>query len=57
MGLRNQRAKAKLHSINAALESGGLREVKRTINTGLAPAEVAHLIDPLLPKSGKYFGS
>ena len=53
MGQRNQRAKAKLHSINTALESGGLLEVKRTINTGLAPAEVAHLIESSPPKVRK----
>jgi magnesium transporter len=53
MGQQNQRAKAKLHSINAALESGGLLEVKRTINTGLAPAEVAHLIESSPPKIRK----
>ena len=53
MGQQNQRAKAKLHSINNALESGGLLEVKRTINTGLAPAEVAHLIESSPPKIRK----
>jgi len=53
MGQQNQRAKAKLHSINTALESGGLLEVKRTINTGLAPAEVAHLIESSPPKVRK----
>lgn len=53
MGQQNQRAKAKLHSINAALESGGLQQVKRTINTGLAPAEVAHLIESSPPKVRK----
>jgi magnesium transporter len=50
MGPLNQRAKAKLHSINAALERGGVLEIKRTINTGLAPAEVAHLIESSPPK-------
>ena len=45
MGQQNQRAKAKLHSINEALETGGLQQVKRTLNSGLAPAEVAHLIE------------
>lgn len=53
MGQQNQRAKAKLHSINAALETGGLQQVKRTINTGLAPAEVAHLIESSPPKVRK----
>lgn len=53
MGQQSQRAKAKLHSINAALESGGLLEVKRTINSGLAPAEVAHLIESSPPKIRK----
>ena len=53
MDQQNQRAKAKLHSINDALESGGLLEVKRTINTGLAPAEVAHLIESSPPKIRK----
>lgn len=53
MSQQNQRAKAKLHSINAALETGGLQQVKRTINTGLAPAEVAHLIESSPPKVRK----
>ncbi|HCM06261.1 MAG TPA: magnesium transporter [Oceanospirillales bacterium] len=53
MGQQSQRAKAKLHSINAALESGGLLEVKRTINSGLAAAEVAHLIESSPPKIRK----
>jgi magnesium transporter len=53
MGPQNQRAKAKLHSINAALERGGVLEVKRTVNTGLAPAEVAHLIESSPPKVRK----
>ncbi len=53
MGPLNQRAKAKLHSINAALERGGVLDVKRTINTGLAPAEVAHLIESSPPKVRK----
>jgi magnesium transporter len=53
MGPQHQRAKAKLYSINAALERGGLQEVKRTINIGLAPAEVAHLIESSPPKVRK----
>ena len=50
MGQQSQRAKAKLNSINIALQNGGLQEVKRTINTGLAPAEFAHLIESSPPK-------
>ena len=53
MGQQNQRAKAKLHSINEALETGGLQQVKRTLNSGLAPAEVAHLIESSPPKVRK----
>ncbi len=53
MGQQNQRAKAKLHSINAALETGGLQQVKRTLNSGLAPVEVAHLIESSPPKVRK----
>jgi magnesium transporter len=53
MSQQNQRAKAKLHSINVALESGGMQQVKRTLNTGLAPAEVAHLIESSPPKVRK----
>ncbi len=53
MSQQNQRAKAKLHSINVALESGGMQQVKRTVNTGLAPAEVAHLIESSPPKVRK----
>lgn len=53
MGQQNQRAKAKLHSINTALETGALEQVKRTINSGLAPAEIAHLIESSPPKFRK----
>lgn len=53
MGQQNQRAKAKLHSINEALETGGLQQVKRTLNSGLAPVEVAHLIESSPPKVRK----
>lgn len=53
MGQQNQRAKAKLHSINEALETGGLQHVKRTLNSGLAPVEVAHLIESSPPKVRK----
>lgn len=53
MGQQNQRAKAKLHSINEALETGGLQQVKRTLNSGLAPVEVAHLIESSPPKIRK----
>ncbi len=53
MGQQNQRAKAKLHSINAALETGGLLQVKRTLNSGLAAAEIAHLIESSPPKVRK----
>ena len=53
MGQQNQRAKAKLHSINTALETGAIEQVKRTINSGLAPAEIAHLIESSPPKFRK----
>lgn len=53
MGQQNLRATAKLHSLNAALESGALQQVKRILNGGLAPAEVAHLIESSPPKVRK----
>ena len=45
MGQHTEKAKAKLHSLNAALESGALAKVQRILNSGLAPVDVAHLIE------------
>ncbi len=47
----SKQAKSKLKSLNQALESGALARVQRIINSGLAPADVAHLIESSPPKS------
>lgn len=51
MARHTERAKAKLHSLNAALESGALNKVQRILNSGLAPADIAHLIESSPPKA------
>ncbi len=51
MAQHTERAKAKLHSLNAALESGALNKVQRILNSGLAPADSAHLIESSPPKA------
>ena len=51
MAQHTERAKAKLHSLNAALESGALNKVQRILNSGLAPADIAHLIESSPPKA------
>ncbi len=53
MAQHSEKAKAKLHSLNAALESGALTQVKRILNSGLAPVDVAHLIESSPPKARK----
>jgi len=53
MAQHTEKAKAKLHSLNAALESGALSKVQRILNSGLAPADVAHLIESSPPKARK----
>ncbi|MEK9765646.1 MAG: magnesium transporter, partial [Thalassolituus sp.] len=53
MAQHTEKAKAKLHSLNAALESGALNKVQRILNSGLAPADVAHLIESSPPKARK----
>ena len=53
MGQHTEKAKAKLHSLNAALESGALAKVQRILNSGLAPVDVAHLIESSPPKARK----
>ncbi|WP_320820712.1 magnesium transporter [Thalassolituus sp.] len=53
MGQQTEKAKAKLHSLNAALESGALAKVQRILNSGLAPVDVAHLIESSPPKARK----
>ncbi|WP_028293185.1 magnesium transporter [Oceanobacter kriegii] len=47
----SEKAKAKLHSLNEALESGAMAKVRRIINSGLAPVDVAHLIESSPPKA------
>ena len=51
MAQHTERAKAKLHSLSAALESGALNKVQRILNSGLAPADIAHLIESSPPKA------
>lgn len=53
MAQHSEKAKAKLHSLNAALESGALTQVKRILNSGLAPVDIAHLIESSPPKARK----
>jgi len=53
MAQHTEKAKAKLHSLNAALESGALNKVQRILNSGLAPADIAHLIESSPPKARK----
>lgn len=50
MAQHSEKAKAKLHSLNAALESGSLTQVRRILNSGLAPVDIAHLIESSPPK-------
>jgi magnesium transporter len=50
MAQHSEKAKARLHSLNVALESGSLATVQRIINSGLAPQDVAHLIESSPPK-------
>lgn len=51
MAQQTEKAKAKLHSLNAALESGALARVQRILNSDLAPADIAHLIESSPPKA------
>lgn len=53
MAQHTEKAKAKLHSLNAALESGALEKVERILNSGLAPVDVAHLLETSPPKARK----
>ncbi|MFL0807661.1 MAG: magnesium transporter [Oceanobacter sp.] len=47
----SKQAKSRLTSLNQALESGAMTRVKRILNSGLAPADVAHLLESSPPKS------
>ena len=47
----SKQAKSRLSSLNQALESGAMARVKRILNSGLAPADVAHLLESSPPKS------
>jgi magnesium transporter len=49
----SEKARSKLHSLNEALESGAMTRVRRIINSGLAPVDVAHLIESSPPKARK----
>ncbi|WP_221797553.1 magnesium transporter [Oceanobacter mangrovi] len=47
----SEKAKSKLHSLKEALDSGAMSRVRRIINSGLAPVDVAHLIESSPPKA------
>lgn len=49
----SEKARAKLLSLNEALESGAINRVRRIINSGLAPVDVAHLIESSTPRDRK----
>ncbi|MCY0965545.1 magnesium transporter [Parathalassolituus penaei] len=49
----SEKARAKLLSLNEALESGAISRVRRIINSGLAPVDVAHLIESSPPRDRK----
>ncbi|MDO6681991.1 MULTISPECIES: magnesium transporter [unclassified Oceanobacter] len=49
----SEKARSKLNSLNEALESGAMARVRRIINSGLAPVDVAHLIESSPPKARK----
>ncbi|MAS25759.1 MAG: magnesium transporter, partial [Oceanospirillaceae bacterium] len=53
MAEQSERARTKLHSLNAALESGAMTQVRRILNSGLAPVDIAHLIESSPPKARK----
>lgn len=46
----NAKAQARIHSLNEALDSGAISQVKRILNQGLAPADIAHLLESSPPK-------
>lgn len=50
MAEQTEKARAKLRNITVALESGALSTVQRILNSGLAPVDVAHLIECSPPK-------
>ena len=52
MAQQTEKAKAKLHSLTAALESGSLTKVRRMLN-GMAAVDIAHLIEGSTPKARK----
>ncbi|MGB1091087.1 MAG: magnesium transporter, partial [Oceanobacter sp.] len=50
----SEKAQGKLHSLNEALEAGAQNRVRRILNSGLAPVDVAHLIESTPPKIRKH---
>ena len=52
MAQQTEKAKAKLHSLTAALESGSLAKVRRMLNA-MAAVDIAHLIEGSTPKARK----
>jgi len=52
MAQQTEKAKAKLHSLTAALESGALSKVRRMLNA-MAAVDIAHLLEASTPKVRK----
>lgn len=50
---QNSRVKTRLRAISEALESGSLTQVARVLNSDLAPADIAHLLESSPPKQRK----
>lgn len=53
MAQPEEQAKTRLHNLNKALASGSWNQVRRILNSGLAPVDVAHLIEGSPPKARK----
>lgn len=53
MAQPEEQAKTRLHNLNKALASGSWNQVRRILNSGLAPVDVAHLVEGSPPKARK----
>lgn len=53
MAQPEEHAKIRLQNLNKALASGSWNQVRRILNSGLAPVDVAHLIEGSPPKARK----
>ena len=51
MAKHADKIKAKLSSLNSALEAGDLAKVQRLLNSALAPVDIAHLLESSHPKA------